>query len=208
MGFLCIVGALLNIAINRLAAYEPLLFLDTIMTVSFTLLFGPLWGVITGALTNIISESIFFRGWEAYMFLLCNVATALITWFFICMFPRELNFNHAASIHVSHSRRLGIVMDRLIVLAMLAFVLCLAMSILGGLISAFIGYLHSSSEIGSNPASIVLIRTLFNGDIPAPLAEILVRIPINIIDRLITAFAGYGIALAVFRLKRRINWSK
>jgi len=33
------------------------------------------------------------------------------------------------------------------------------------------------------------------GAAPVFLAEILSRIPVNIIDRLLTAFAGYGIAL-------------
>jgi hypothetical protein len=38
------------------------------------------------------------------------------------------------------------------------------------------------------------------GGIPLVLAEILSRIPINIIDRLITAYAGYGIAIALRKL--------
>ena len=212
MLLLCIAAALFNIAFNMLCLLLDLpLYLDTILTVSITLLYGPLWGCLTGAFTNIIANTIYFdvHGWPSYLFALCNIATALITWLFVCFFRRELSF---ASLHHSkvpaaeafpgpESRRLDAAISRLIVLVFLAFALCLAMSILGGLISAFIQFLLTvQGDARLNPASTQLSSTLFKRQMPVVAVEILSRIPMNIIDRLITVFAAYGIAKGASRL--------
>src|SRR5215469_12766278 len=90
--FLCIVGAILNIFINKLAAgiiFLPL-YLDTIFTITSTLLGGLFWGSLTGALTGIIGQTYYFWGWEPYLFIICSVATAFLTWSFMRYFPDEL----------------------------------------------------------------------------------------------------------------------
>ena len=82
----------------------------------------------------------------------------------------------------------------MVVLILLSFALCIAMSILGGLITVFISYIgpytreptHLHAPLGA---------ILFSEDTPILIVEILSRIPMNIVDRLITAIAGYGIAL-------------
>ena len=218
MLFLCIAASLLNLAINKLCLLVDFpLYLDTVLTVSVTLLYGPVWGSLTGALTNIIANTLVLDvyGWASYLFALCNIATALLTWLFVRFFMRELGFE--ASVRQNkvetqnlpgpnlESRRLDTVMNRLIVLVFLAFVLCIAMSILGGLISAFIQFLLASSGSAQpNPAATQLSSTLFSRQLPVVAVEILSRIPINIIDRLITVFAAYGIAKAVSRLRKPI----
>jgi len=228
----CIVGALLNMIVyNVLISMTGLpLYLDTIFTITVTLICGPLWGILTGALTNIISITAF--GLEWYLFAICNIATALITWLFIRLFPLELNLRmnavtassaHALSGNVvftaqtefantafaakplfqTDSRRLGAVMDRLIVLTLLSFALCLAMSILGGCISVLIGFYKAFVNPESvNPAA---VQTMFHGKIPILLNEILSRIPINIIDRLISAFAAFGAALGARCLMQKFS---
>jgi hypothetical protein len=218
MFLLCITGAFLNIAICKLfagAAALPL-YLDTVLTISITLSCGLFWGILCGVLTNFISHTfLYFWGWGGYLFILCNAATAVITYLFIRFFPRELNLTGKkdvpADIPVKNilrkSRILDFVMDRIIVITLLSFFLCIAMSILGGLIAAFIQLLRPSPNgLASNPASYTdLGLTMFRQGFPLILAEILSRIPMNIIDRLISAFSGYGIALAISGFLRRIN---
>jgi len=209
MFFLCVAGALLNVALHLLATGEDLLplYLDTVFTITVTLLCGPVWGCLTGALTNIISHTNNFWGWEGYLFALCNIATALVTWQFIRFFPKELNLiqiqhdnKHSFSVK---SRQLDNIMNRIIILTLLSFALCLVISILGGLISAFIEILRSTavSEAIQNPASPP--NTQYDS-IPLVLREIISRIPINIIDRLISAFLGFFIALALSILGKKI----
>jgi len=221
----CIAGALLNMIVYWIfiTIMGLPLYLDTIFTITVTLVCGPLWGVLTGALTNVHSFTVY--GWEYYLFALCNVAAALVTWFFIRLFPLELNLSIKTSgahstgnellitpasysqrsfrspsevitakpYYQAGSSRLSAVMDRFIVLTLLSFALCITMSILGGCISVFIGIVKTSAET-VNPAA---VPTMFNRNVPMLLKEIMSRIPINIIDRLLSSFAAFGAALGV-----------
>jgi hypothetical protein len=201
--FICLVGAFLNVYINALffkVMFLPL-YLDTILTITVTLLFGPVWGCITGAISNIIGETIFFWGWQGYLFTLCNVATALVTWLFMRLFPGELRFAGSQK-PLPGSSRLSEAMNKMVILILLSFALCIAMSILGGTISALIEIFNSSGESAVNPA-VPPIVTFFKSETPALIREILSRIPINIIDRLISAFAGYGIAFCLAMLFKK-----
>ena len=214
----CLAGVILNLAANRFFVYYlglPL-FLDTVFTVSVTFIGGVFWGALCGTLTNLTGKMIWFSGrdWTSSLFFLCNVATALITWLFIRFFPRELDLS---SEHAKYERKprtagieggsgklaspmkLAMSMDRVIVLILLSFALCLAISILGGLISALI-LLINPSQTENRILAGLLNDTLSGGAVPIILAEILSRIPVNIIDRLITAFAGYGVALLLKKM--------
>ena len=220
MLILCLAGVFLNIAISRLCFFAGLpLFLDTILTITVTLICGLPLGILCGALTNIIYHSIFGYGWEAYLFTLCNIATAIVTWCFYRFFKQELTGQepptspNGRSFQVVPtgskersfrrinlpSNQLGSVMDKVIILILFSFALCLAMSILGGLIATLIIVINSSYS-DAKGISGVLSATMFGQNVPLPLKEIISRIPINIIDRLISVFAGYGIALLVRRL--------
>jgi len=166
---------------------------------------GLFWGALCGALTNLVAHSIWFWGWEGYLFAICSVITALVTWLFIRLFPRELNLEQA-ELHVTHSwvqmrksRRLGTVIDRMVVLILLSFCLCLAMSVSGGLIAALI-QIFNKSVTGNPDISIIMSATMFSQNLSIILREILSRIPINIIDRLVSGFAGYGIALGLYSI--------
>jgi len=165
------------------------------------LLVGPVWGCITGALTNLIGHTNNFWGWEGYLFALCSIATALVTWLFMRLFPGELKLAQEQSAKTPSpgdfkSRKLDKIINLIFVLTLLSFALCLIVSILGGLISVFIELLRNTtvSEPVQNPASPP--NMLYNR-VPLVLREILSRIPINIIDRIISAFFGYGIAFAL-----------
>jgi hypothetical protein len=92
-------------------------------------------------------------------------------------------------------------MDTVIALTFLAFALCIVMSIMGGVISAAIWGASSSYPYGGS-LLIGIGKTMFTENVPTVVREILARIPVNMIDRIITAFAGYGIAIL---LKRIIN---
>ena len=106
----------------------------------------------------------------------------------------------------SRSGNLAKSMDRVIVLLLLSFALCLVVSVLGGLISGLI-LLINPSQIGERVLAGLLSDTMSGGAVPVFLAEILSRIPVNIIDRLIAAFGGFGAAVVFRRMVRRKNVS-
>jgi len=203
----CLAGVILNIAFNKIFTAGGMwflpLYLDTIFTVTVTLLGGIFWGALTGALTNIIGHSINFWGWEGYLFAICNITTAFITWGFIKIFPQELNLIRENSENQKSLILYGRI-SKIITLTLLSFTLCLAMSLLGGLISTFI------QIISSPPADELQLKALLGSTMFPQMhivfIEILSRIPVNIIDRLIAAFGGYYIAHAISLLGKKLNY--
>ena len=196
MPLICIAGILLNFFFSIILTtkiFPAPLYLDTIFTVSLTLIGGLFWGILCGAFSNILIHTYIFWRWEGYLFVLCNIATALITWLFIRFFPRELTLPYQPIVH-HKSRRMEGIMSRFVVLILLSFALCIAMSVLGGLITVLITYIGPYTR---DPTYLhaPLGNILFTEDTPIIIVEILSRIPVNIVDRLITALAGYGAAL-------------
>ncbi|MDR0669057.1 MAG: hypothetical protein LBF95_03150 [Treponema sp.] len=199
-----IAGALLNMLIyhllrNRLGI--PL-FLDTAMTMTVTFYGGVFWGVLTGALTNLIQQSVFFYGWPYYLYALCNMAVALVTALFIRWFPQELCVGGTEKTlpkSQRQSQRQSLwfqdLMGRAIVLVLLSFALCLAISVLGGLCAVIIYRFNSPSLVPDSVSPEQNFRfALMRRNLSSVLVEIGSRIPVNLLDRLFSSFAGYGLA--------------
>ena len=134
--------------------------MDTMWTITITFIGGPVWGCVTGILTNLTGHTYNFWGYEDYLFALCNIATALITWLFCRIFPQELSYRHLRPNQESFtpvkSRHLDETMSKVFALTLLSFTLCFVMSILGGLITFFIEFAGSSAKNKPliNPASV------------------------------------------------------
>jgi len=210
MFLLCVFGTALNIIFNKVFAGSGIglpLYMDTVLTVTVTFIGGLFWGCLTGVLTNIIGHTMSFWGWEGYLFSLCSILTAVITWKFTRIFLSELTFindkdkiENPQSASFFKSRRLDNIMSKIFVLMLLSFILCFAISILGGLIAFFI-------EIIKTPYSENLAsqHSVFYGRLPLVLREIVSRIPINIIDRIISVFAGFGIAYLIGKVVNKVK---
>jgi hypothetical protein len=205
MFLICIAGALLNSAVPRLMTniLVPPLFLDTIFTIAITLLFGLKWGVLCGFLNSLYAVTILQNDWVVFLFIICTVAAAFVTFLFMRLFPEELNLVTASSVSSNKfykSSRLNAMMFTMIALLLLSFALAVAISILGGIVSAIIN-LMSSPEVAEVIAvhSAPLTPSMFPEKMYSVFKEILVRIPINILDRLISVFAAFGIAKMVCR---------
>jgi hypothetical protein len=205
--FVSIAGALLNILFyyflrNRLGI--PL-FLDTVLTMTVTFYGGVFWGALTGMLTNMILQSVFFYGWPYYLYTLCNIAVALVTALFIHWFPQELGIGGMEKTlpkgqrqSLWQSQRLQDLMGRAIVLVLLSFTLCLIISVLGGLCAIIIKMIikgfHPPVSDPIDPElnfSLALIRR----NLPDLIVEVGSRIPVNLLDRLVSSFVGYGLAV-------------
>jgi len=204
--FISLTGALLNIIANIIfAGFVGLpLFLDTIFTIAVTLYCGLVWGVLCGALSNIINGIVWFNGWGGFLFALCSIATAFITWLFMRLFPGELNpagTEQKILPFFYKSNKMNRIMDKMIVLILLSFALCLVISVLGGFTAALLLSIPDSHSPGAM-ISPGFSKTMFSQNFPVILTEIFSRIPINIIDRLISVFAGYGIAFGMRSLFR------
>jgi hypothetical protein len=187
----CLAGAMLNIGISRFngSVLHLPLFIDTIFTIALTFSRGLFWGVLTGVLTHLASNILFPAGWPMYLYTFCSIVSALITALFIRHFPDALGFHRRSTLRT--------VIDRLIMLMVLSFALCFAMSVQGGLTAALIEFLGTSGSSGTEGPELLFKLTLLRRNLPLVGVEILSRIPLNVIDRLISVFGAYGAAMLV-----------
>jgi hypothetical protein len=161
---------------------------------------------LTGLLTNPIVNIFNLYGKANLLYALCNAATALVTFLFIRLFPGELRFGAGKRVKTGefeavkdHSRP-GPLMNTLVVLLLLSFVMCVVISILGGLTAVLIQFIWGNS----NPGPELFFKlALLRKTLPPVIVEILARIPLNIIDRLLSVFGGYGIAALLWRILPR-----
>jgi hypothetical protein len=206
---LCLGGAVLNVVTGnffRDALGVPL-FMDTLFTVAMTFYGGLLCGVVTGLLTNPIINMIDFYGWADFLYAFCNAAVALVIVLFIRLFPVETRFRAGPVIKTGKfetapgNSRLGSIVNTLVVLLLLSFVMCIAISILGGLITVLIKTFPAPLQSSSLSPERLFKLALLRKNLPLAAIEILSRIPLNIIDRLLSVFGGYGVAALLRRIK-------
>jgi len=195
---LCLLGAFINSALSYAVLYyfHLPLFCDTIMTVAVTFCAGLVPGVITGALTNIIMHRIFFLFESSgdYLFALCNIAIALVTALFMRFFP-DIALNSDVKLEGGgtrvRERRIRRILDSCIALFILSIAQTLTASVSGGLIAALVTVDPAGPEMR-------LQYTLFQSGYPPAAVEILSRIPVNMIDRPLSVFAGFGLAVLLW----------
>jgi hypothetical protein len=193
----CLIAALGNIASGALAGgvLKVSLYLDTIFTVAVTFAFG-LWpGILTGALLypgiGVLRNVIFNTAgastfWAGNVFILCTLSEILLVCFFRAKIrPGQSVFSEEPSL-LSFT---GIAAQLMVLVALD----CILISIIGGIID-FVLYSLLSAPRGAYPEDIFKLG-LYRNNVPVLAAAILSRIPINIVDRFIAVFGGYGISL-------------
>ncbi|MDR2096261.1 MAG: hypothetical protein LBP76_12220 [Treponema sp.] len=193
----CLISALGNIGFNSLVSgvLKVSLYMDTVFTVAAAFAFG-LWpGVLTGALLYPAGDGILYNVifntrantfWPTNVFILCTISEILL----VCFFRVKIRPGQSVSPEEpSFASFIGIA-AQLMVLAALD---CIIISVIGGIIDFVLhGLLAAPKRI--YPEDIFKLG-LYRNNVPVLAAAILSRIPINIVDRFIAVFAGYGISL-------------
>lgn len=176
---LSIVAGLLDYAVCDLVAWvnHLPLFCDTIFIMALSFLAGPWWGVLAGFFYHLI-DFLLNRTLElGHLFIVCHFLAALTAGYFKIRFIKEDDSNF-------------IVFFKLIILSIL---MCLVMSISGGIISFILGNIEAYNEASSQTD---FLAFLWQNKISSRLLlEIIVRIPVNIADRFICVFAAWGMYL-------------
>jgi hypothetical protein len=141
--------------------------MDSIFTVWVTLIAGLIPGLLAGALYNIVSSLLVYTLGIQMLYGFCNMATALVVWLF------------------ARKKKTLTVFD----LSLTALCVAFANSLIGGLISAAL-----NQGIDSFPTDMLVAGMLMH-QLPLLGSTILARIPINLLDKAIAVFGGYGIYL-------------
>jgi len=200
---LCAISAFCNAGLSYLlnTLLKVPLYADTIFTVAMCFTAGALAGTLTGAVFSPLAFFLFCKyllglpyetSWVRNVFTICVLAeVALVCFYHAKIKSREESFlqggNHPPSLHSFTG-----VATHLLVLVALD---CIVVSICGGTIDFILGKL--SAPLAYSPEDTFELGLLHN-NVPVFATAVLSRIPINIVDRFIAIFGGYGISL-VFR---------
>ncbi len=160
------------------------LFFDTIFLMAVLFLYGPLpalfsyvVNVICGCLKLVI---LYGKNDYVYLFTLSAVTIILVSWLFI---RKKENLEKGVNITF---------------LYILSAAVCAALAC--SVVSGIISYFTFSLNVESGPFDKIIFA--FSGDQMGVLASCIVgRIPITILDRIITTFAGFGISVAFRKIK-------
>jgi hypothetical protein len=166
------------------------LFLDTVFTAAmcFTAGLGP--GLLTipffYLFTFFVNLDIPFQTTlVSCFFALCVIFEVLL----ICFFRKRSRPQEDAFLKEPSLRSFIGLSTGLLVLAVLD---CVVVSVSGGIVDFILSLLHAPRNF--NPEDTFKLGLLRNS-VPVLMADILSRIPINIVDRFIVIFGGYGISL-------------
>ena len=197
--FLCALCAFCNAAFSYLlnTLLKVPLYADTIFTVVMCFTAGLLPGILIGALLSPLAFLLvckyllglpFEISWVRNIFTICVLAEiALVCFFHARIKPQEEIFLKKPSLNSFTG-----VATHLLVLVALD---CIVVSVCGGTIDFILG--KFSAPLASSFEDVFELGLLRN-NVPVLAATILSRIPINIVDRFIAIFGGYGLSL-VFR---------
>ena len=164
------------------------LFCDTIFIMALSFFAGPWWGVLAGFFYHLIDFALHRTMELGHLFMLCHFLAALTAGYFKILFIKK-----------SDSRFLLFVK-----LNILVIVLCLVMSVSGGIISYILNNIEAYNKASSQTDFLTFLwQNKFNSKL---LLQIAVRIPVNIADRFICTFAAWGVYLAAKKMTDLINY--
>lgn len=164
------------------------LFCDTIFIMALSFFAGPWWGVLAGFFYHLIDFALHRTMELGHLFMFCHFLAALTAGYFKILFIKK-----------SDSRFLLFVK-----LNILVIVLCLVMSVSGGIISYILNNIEAYNKASSQTDFLTFLwQNKFQSKL---LLQIAVRIPVNIADRFICTFAAWGVYLAAKKLTDLINY--
>jgi len=191
--FLCAVSAVCNAALSHFVinvAKLPL-YQDTVFTIAMCFSAGLFAGFLTGAFSCfcISFVYIYILGLSlpkvGYFFYICVIVEVLL----VCFFHSKLKKREEIFLQKPSLRLFIYIAPLLLGLVALD---CIAISITGGIIDFVLVTFQVPRSI--SPEDTFKLGLLWN-NVPLLAAAILSRIPINIVDRFIAIFGGYGISL-------------
>lgn len=177
---ICFLFAVLDYYISLFAKihFKPL-FLDTLFEITSAFTFGPIYGILC-VLFKRVWNIILIRDlsrWPSFLYSFCTIGAVLI----VCPFYKKFLHNEKNKVML------------FIKLFLLSMIICLEMSITGGVIGrivALIQHTPYSMTVQTDSFMQIFARFIHN----TLILEIISRIPVNIIDRIITIFIPFGIS--------------
>ncbi|MDR1949590.1 MAG: hypothetical protein LBQ38_09365 [Spirochaetaceae bacterium] len=172
------------------------LFLDTLFTCALAFTVGPLPGISITVMSYCITGTVrYFRFGDrgTYLYALCAVAEVLLIYGFRRGHARRENSGGPDG-----GDSLVSTMSALLLLYLLT---CMTVSLIGGMVDWTIAVTLGPVDNVASAYTFFKMGLLRNR-LPLLAAAVLSRIPVNIIDRFITIFGGYGLGLLLRKIKK------
>jgi hypothetical protein len=198
---LCPLAAAANAGLSLLVQRQLhlSLFLDTLFNAVMTFWAGPLPGIFTAILTFVIC-AIRQQPPETHFYVICSIAEIFLIWMFRRRFKKAWASSGAPfATPGPFSYSFIVALSSLLLLALID---CAVISILGGGIDTAVFLIFSPARNQFSPEGTFRLGLLRNG-VPILWANILSRFPINLVDRFIVVFGGYGVSLLIGKLYPR-----
>lgn len=200
LAVLCALAVGANYMLNTLSVFilKLPLFLDTVFTCAVTFAAGPVAGIAVAVLTTI---AIFFRDRSTCLFVLCSIAEVLLVWL---MKPGPRGFRRkGADPSPNLPETKAAFVSTFAVLLLLYIAACVTVSFLGGILDFILYEVLSETKLHYSPEDTFKMGLLRSGP-PILAANILSRIPINIVDRFIVIFGGFALSRAAIKAHRAV----
>jgi len=186
------------------------LYLDTIFAATAAFAGGLVSGLISAVLTTVLyglantitTGTPYFGAY--YLYMLCSIAVVLLIRLFARFFPAECESVRVVGGRDEPYKGKIRQSSLFFVLAVLSLVICIIISILGGLISAGITTVTGVVDSSGPPETYFRLGFIRQG-FSLTASEILARFPVNIADKPIAVFVGFGIALLTRKTKEKIK---
>lgn len=186
----CMVFGILDYYMCDLVVYQlqfPV-FCDMCFCMAMTFFAGPLWGILTVIFDHIFDMIISHSFVVEQMYMVSAFFGCLTAWLYKKYFMKE-------------GETVFIVFARLLFLVL---IMTVVMSVSGGIISRVVAYFRADGT--EYTYQVEFLQLLFGGNLKSPLLDaILLRLPVNLADRFITVFAGWGIYLALANIDRTVR---
>ena len=198
LGLLCVAAAGANYLVNNICVYylKIPLYLDTIFNAAVCFYAGLVPGLITAGLSY---TALALRDNGFHPFVLCGVAEVLLVWK-LRPSQSELSLVNTAYMTATETKRDALV--SVIARLMLLFIAAsFAVSVLGGIIDFITYNVLSNSKTFFSAEDAFKIGFLKSNIHPLAI-NIMSRIPVNMVDRLIVIFGGYAFAVVIGKLTR------
>lgn len=177
----------------RLAWYLKIdLYLDTVFTVAAAFYGGLVAGLIPAVLTTVVNSIIYYVTtgeiyyWAWYLYIICAVLAVILVRLFLRLFGSK-----------GKNGRSPVLL--LIMLITLSVAMCVVISVSGGIIGTCIALIGNVDSVDTPPETWFRLGLLQQG-FGLLASEILGRFPVNMAERPLVVFAGYGIAFLAKKL--------
>jgi hypothetical protein len=188
------------------------LYLDTIFTAAAAFAGGLVTGLICAVLTTVIYGMAYFieNGTPYfsayYLYILCSITVVLLVRLFARFFPDECERVRVICGKEPYNGKIN-QGSLFIMLAVLSLVMCVVVSVMGGLISAGITVVTGVVDKSGPPETYFRLGFIRQG-FSLTASEIFARFPVNIADKTIAVFGGYGIAFIIKIIKSKYQRAK